>query len=146
MSNPYSKFPSDPDELITLRKELLYAYIGGIVSVGALADYLKLEHTQENLKAIRGMISTADFIADAKKGRDDQIASVLERFRESLHLYATEAEKIAFGGEERNRVAMLKDLMDRAGTGAALKLAATTPSEYKKFMADLLSDPAEKKG
>jgi len=133
----------DPQDLMELREKCLYAAIAGKNSPGGIAKYLHLDQVQGAVNQIESLIRTASFQEDVKKGRADQIASVLERFRNSLHRYADEAESIALTGEERNRVTMLKDLMDRAGTGAALKMAVSTPSEYRRLMADLLAEPVK---
>jgi hypothetical protein len=140
MSDP--KLLAKEEDMMDLRERCLYAAIAGYSTPNAIIRYLKLEG-ENILYRVKVLTESKTFVEDVDKGRKDQIASVLERFRNHLHKYADEAETIALTGEERNRVTMLKDLMDRAGTGAALKMAVSTPSEYRRLMADLLAEPIQ---
>lgn len=91
---------------------------------------------------IEDLRRNSDFEELARKSKQDMIASCTDYLRSRVLAYTLAEEQIAFGGsEERNRLAALKDLSDRAGTGAAMKLSvAGTPAAYREMMREMLKD------
>ena len=136
--------PQTPEEEVYFQREVLWACLSGSMTPQAVCKKLGLDPLKWSLY-VTNVINKMHFQTMLVDARRDMIVSVQERLKQNLHLYIEQAEKIALSGEERNQVAMLKDLLDRAGTGATQKVSVQTPTEYKRRMEEMLAPPAEDK-
>jgi hypothetical protein len=134
----------NPHQELGVVQHLLALTLAGTNSHRGLCTKLGLELTKENLSAVKSIVNKGSFEGMAHQGRQDMVATALDYVRGNLMRYCLAADEIAIHGvEERNRLAALKDLMDRGGTASALKVSMSTPTEYSKLMKEMLADPAK---
>ena len=142
----WTELPSTPEDEALFVRDCLYATLAGHNHWTSMAKCMGITPEDPNYNELLAKICkgsrTREFELMVADARRDMIASVQDRLKSNLHLYVNEAESIAIKGkDERNKVAMLKDLLDRAGTGAAHKVAISTASEYKKMVDNWLKEP-----
>jgi len=73
------------------------------------------------------------------RAKKDIAASVLDAIRDQLHKFLAEYTDLGLTcGDPRVRAQVLKDLLDRGGTGATAKVALTTPDMYKRAIQEYI--------
>jgi hypothetical protein len=136
----------NPHLELAIVSHILALVLAGQQSKKGLCRKLGLPESKENMAAIGNILKRESFELMVAQGRQDMVSAALDYVRGNLMKYCLAADEIAmYGQEERNRLAALKDLMDRGGTASALKVSMSTPTEYAKLMKDMLADPAAPK-
>ena len=93
---------------------------------------------------IQKILNSAKFLTLIHDAKRDIVASVTTRLRRNVHKYITVMDALAGDeSDKRTQFQAAKDLLDRAGTGAAQKLSISTPSAYRAAVEDLLEDDAK---
>jgi len=112
------------------RSLVLAQYLGGVRNPGLIAQALNTPDEEEQINAF---LRSAEFNTCLVRAKKDIAASVLDTIREQLHTFLAEYTALGLAcGDPRVRAQVLKDLLDRGGTGATAKVALTTPDMYRK--------------
>ena len=132
----------DADSLFYMVLDL---YLAGKRGAGTIA---KLLDHPELIKNVQQVLNSARFLSMIHDANRDVLASVTTRLRRNVHKYVTVMDDLAGDdSDKRTQFQATKDLLDRAGTGAAQKLSISTPSAYRAAVEDLLEDePKETDG
>ena len=119
-----------------LRELVLRGYVAGYDTPIALVRYgLNIEPDsplyQAMLVKVREIIDDRGFLAIAEKARTDKVAFAMKSFRDDAVKYKMALDNIAFNSIiESNRLAALKDALNRAGTAPAQKQVFFSPQDY----------------
>lgn len=127
-----------------LKRYALLKFLSGMTSPAEIAKAAGLDGEAET--AVRHYFGTMDFAIELKRAQKDQAASVVDAIKEQLFKFLEEYTNLALTcGDPRVRAQILKDLLDRGGTGATQKMALTSPDAYRKKVEEYL-EPDEKVG
>ena len=127
--------PHDPDLFFY---QILDLYLAG--KRGALTMSKLIEQPEREME-IQRILDSARFLTLVHEAKRDIVASVTTRLRRHVHKYITTMDGLAGDeSDKRTQFQATKDLLDRAGTGAAQKLSISTPSAYRAAVEDLLED------
>jgi hypothetical protein len=125
------------------RALVLAKYLEGVRSPALIAQALG---TPDDESAIDAYLRSAQFNTHLVRANKDMATSVLDAIREQLHSFLAEYTDLGLNcGDPRVRAQVLKDLLDRGGTGATAKIALTTPDMYRKALEEY-REPDEKVG
>lgn len=121
-----------------LRALALQKYLSGIRSPKAIAEVLGVpDRTAE----IAAYFASEPFQVALRRAKRDMASSVVDTIKERMHVYLDELEKLALASiDPRVKVAALKDLLDRGGTGGMQKVSLTSPAAYKKALSEFTDD------
>jgi len=112
------------------RALVLAKYLEGVRVPATIAAALNVPEQEE---AINAYLRSAEFNTHVLRAKKDMASSVLDMIREQLHTFLAEYTALGLAcGDPRVRAQVLKDLLDRGGTGATAKVALTTPDMYRK--------------
>ena len=115
---------------------VLAKYLQGVRAPGLIAQALG---TPDEVNQIDAYLRSADFTTALLRAKKDMAASVLDAIRDRLHTFLDEYMDLALNSNDpRVRAAVLKDLLDRGGTGATAKVALTTPDMYRKALEEYI--------
>jgi hypothetical protein len=118
---------------------VLAKYLEGMRSPALIAQALKVPD-QEGV--IDAYLRSAEFNTHLLRAKKDMASSVLDAVRERLHTFLNEYMDLGLScNDPRVRAAVLKDLLDRGGTGATAKVALTTPDMYRKAIEEYIENP-----
>jgi hypothetical protein len=119
-----------------LRPLVLAKYLQGIKSPALIAQAC---NTPDAAGEIDAYLRSAEFLTSLARAKKDMAASVLDAIRDQLHTFLDEYMDLALNSNDpRVRAAVLKDLLDRGGTGATAKVALTTPDMYRKAIEEYI--------
>lgn len=123
-----------------LRALVLSKYLEGVTTAPAIAAALEVPDKVEEISAY---LRSAEFATTILRAKKDMAASVVDAIKAQLHTYFAKYVDLGMTcGDPRVRAAVLKDLLDRGGTGATAKVALTTPDAYRKAIEDYVEkDP-----
>jgi len=125
------------------RASVLAKYLQGIRSPALIAQALEIPGQEGEIWAY---IRSAEFNTALVRAKKDMASSVLDAIRDQLHTFLDEYMDLALNSNDpRVRAAVLKDLLDRGGTGATAKVALTTPDMYRKALEEYLEPEASEK-
>ena len=125
------------------RALVLAKYLQGVRVPALIAQALSAPEQEEEINAY---IRSAEFNTALLRAKKDMAASVLDAIRDQLHTFLDEYMDLALNSNDpRVRAQVLKDLLDRGGTGATAKVALTTPDMYRKAVEEYM-EPDEKVG
>jgi hypothetical protein len=119
-----------------LRELVLRGYVAGYDTPIALVRYgLNIEPEspiyQTMLAKVREIIDDRGFLAIAEKAMTDKVAFAMKSFRDDAVKYKLALDNIAFNSPiESNKLAALKDALNRAGTAPAQKQVFFSPADY----------------
>jgi len=119
-----------------LRELVLRGYVAGYDTPIALVRFgLNIEPDsplyQTMLSKVRTIIDDRGFLAIAEKARTDKVAFAMKSFRDDAMKYKLALDNIAFNSAiESNKLAALKDALNRAGTAPAQKQIFFSPADY----------------
>ena len=118
------------------RSLVLAQYLGGVRNPGLIAQALNTPDEEEQINAF---LRSAEFNTCLVRAKKDIAASVLDAIRDQLHKFLAEYTDLGLTcGDPRVRAQVLKDLLDRGGTGATAKVALTTPDMYKRAIQEYI--------
>ena len=119
-----------------LRELVLRGYVAGYDTPISLVRYgLEIEPDspiyKEMCSKVRVIIEDRGFLSMAEKAKTDKVAFAMKSFRDDAVRYKLELDKIAFNSPiESNKLAALKDALNRAGTAPAQKQVFFSPADY----------------
>ena len=129
---------------MVLRTRVLAKYLEGVRDPALIAQALE-QHGREG--EIDAYLRSAEFNTLLVRAKKDMAASVIEAIKADLHTFLAEYTELGLDcGDPRVRAAILKDLLDRGGTGAAAKVALTTPEMYRKVLEEYIEKPTNGDG
>lgn len=125
-----------------LETAVLEASLAGWTTSRQIARSLGWSPDDARLPAVERLLKQGSFQKKLMDARRDLSASVIERFKRKLHRVAGEMEKLALEQTTDTRVKFqaCKDILDRAGTAPAQRVALNTPQSYADAIRDLLED------
>ncbi len=119
-----------------LRELVLRGYVAGYDTAIALVQHgLHIEPDsplyQTMLAKVRVILDDRGFLAIAEKAKTDKVAFTMKSFRDDAMRYKLALDEIAFNSLiESNKLAALKDALNRAGTAPAQKQVFFSPADY----------------
>lgn len=123
------------DELHAL---VLQKYLAGVRGPKAIAVALEVP---EQETWIANHIGTEGFQVALKRAKRDMASSIVDTIKGRMHAYLDELEKLALTcTDPRIKVAALRDLLDRGGTGGMQKVSLTSPAAYKKALEEFTDE------
>lgn len=132
-------------DITALKHYALLKFLSGMTAPTEIAKAAGLDGDAE--KTIAYWFGTQDFAVTLQRTKKDMASSVVDTIKEQLHFFLEEYVKLAKDcGDPRVRAQILKDLLDRGGTGSTQKLALTSPEAYRKKVEEYLDDDSEKVG
>lgn len=127
-----------------LRTRVLAKYLEGTHEPYLIAQALEMPAREGEIDAY---LRSAEFNTLLVRAKKDMAASVIEAIKSDLHTFLAEYTELGLDcGDPRVRAAILKDLLDRGGTGAAAKVALTTPEMYRKVLEEYVEKPSNGAG
>lgn len=126
------------EEVLMQRALVIAKYLEGIRSPNLIAQALG---TPEQVPEIDAYLRSAEFNTALLRAKKDMAASVVDAIKAQLHEFLAKYTDLGLNcGDPRVRAQVLKDLLDRGGTGATAKVALTTPDMYRKAVAEYLEE------
>lgn len=121
---------------LSFRTLILAQYLAGVRTPVLIAQALSVPDREEEVHAY---LRSADFNTALLRAKKDMAASVVDAIKTQLHRLLKEYLTLGLDcGDPRVRAQVLKDLLDRGGTGATAKVALTTPDAYRKAIEEYL--------
>src|SRR3972149_4725089 len=128
-----------PSGEIMQRALVLAKYLQGVRVPALIAQALAIPDAEGEIDAY---LRSAEFNTHLLRAKKDMASSVLDAIREQLHTFLAEYTTLGLDcGDPRVRAQVLKDLLDRGGTGATAKVALTTPDMYRKAIEEYIEKP-----
>mgnify|MGYP001308138882 FL=1 len=125
-----------------LEVAVLEASLAGWTTSRQIARALGWTPDDVRIPAVERLLAQGSFQKKLVDARRDLTASVIDRFKRKLHRVAEETEKLALEQTTDTRVKFqaCKDILDRAGTAPAQRIAMNTPRSYADAIRSLLED------
>jgi hypothetical protein len=118
-----------------LRALVLGKYLEGVHSAPAIAAAIAAPDQEEEIAAY---LRSAEFHTAVLRAKKDMAASVIDTIKAKLHTLLGQYLELTECNDPRVRAAVIKDLLDRGGTGATSKVALTTPDAYRKAIEEYI--------
>ena len=120
------------------RALVLAKFLEGVRTPSLIAQALDVPDQEGQIDAY---LRSAEFNTALVRARKDMASSVLDAIRERLHTFLAEYTALGLDcGDPRVRAQVLKDLLDRGGTGATAKVALTTPDMYRRAISEFIEE------
>lgn len=125
-----------------LESTVLEASLAGASSARQIARSLGWPPDDPRIAAVDHLLAQGRFQKKLVDARRDITGSVIDRFKRKLHRVAEEMEKLALEQTTDTRIKFqaCKDILDRAGTAPAQKVAVNSPRAYQEMIRELLED------
>lgn len=133
-----------PGERAWLTERLVELYSLGHRTPKALVKALGVPEAEQKaaLRTVFLLTQSREWVDATAPLRGDVVEQVIERIKRGAERWLENVEELADNAaDERVRLAANRDLLDRAGTAAAMKVAAGTPGDWESLAAKYLEKP-----